>query len=216
MQETTIVYIIIPVMIVFSCCIDWMMGRSVGRFWSPSPTPEETELATTTPKKKKSKRDTTEEEVNNLPKILFVGATTADETNDKVASTPVNLVGTVIDSEAPLPASTTGSTTSTTPTDIENGTDNVAYHADECCICLEKFELNESLTSLPRCEHIFHPSCVGSWILERKKNVCPICKTQIFVDPPTTCIPTTTTTTTTSTTNNTNKEDDDEGWPQTA
>lgn len=45
---------------------------------------------------------------------------------------------------------------------------------DQCCICLENYEANETLTELP-CRHFFHKKCITPWLMERDR-VCPICK----------------------------------------
>ncbi|KAJ5076766.1 target of erk kinase mpk-1 [Anaeramoeba ignava] len=43
-----------------------------------------------------------------------------------------------------------------------------------CCICLEKFNEGDNITTLP-CFHIFHSSCIQTWLNMNK--VCPLCKT---------------------------------------
>jgi Ring finger domain len=53
--------------------------------------------------------------------------------------------------------------------------------AIECCsICLEEFSDDEIVTALPRCCHLFHTTCIGQWILERKSNNCPLCKSLVI------------------------------------
>ena len=42
-----------------------------------------------------------------------------------------------------------------------------------CPICLEEFEIGESIRALP-CLHKFHPHCVATWL--RSNAVCPVCK----------------------------------------
>jgi Ring finger domain len=205
MSDSTriLVFIFVPLAFILSCVTQCVLGSRVSRFWLMANAPvteieDETELATS---KKKQKRVTTAEEVENLPKILYVDndvVTTvslssskltdiemasdlikrADEANADVAL-KVNGTDCELVAETVVDTSTTG----LKPENVNvNNPPAFLNVADECCICLEKFQHNESLTSLPRCQHIFHPTCVGSWILQRKKNVCPFCKTDIFVD----------------------------------
>ncbi|GKY98395.1 hypothetical protein MPSEU_000797000 [Mayamaea pseudoterrestris] len=48
-----------------------------------------------------------------------------------------------------------------------------------CSICIDDFELNETLLILPRCQHAFHRSCIHPWLTERQ-GCCPLCKTNVF------------------------------------
>ena len=48
---------------------------------------------------------------------------------------------------------------------------------NECCICLEKYKINEKVINLP-CYHNFHSKCIKIW-LQRSKT-CPICRENIF------------------------------------
>ena len=45
-----------------------------------------------------------------------------------------------------------------------------------CLICLNDFEKNELITTLP-CSHIFHCACLREWISYKK--VCPLCRASI-------------------------------------
>jgi len=47
----------------------------------------------------------------------------------------------------------------------------------ECVICLNNFEENEKVVTLP-CLHIFHSNCVKDW-LRKGSPECPICKTTV-------------------------------------
>jgi len=46
----------------------------------------------------------------------------------------------------------------------------------ECCLCLQKFEPEDSLRMLP-CSHSFHKDCVDAWFAARQFRVrsCPLC-----------------------------------------
>jgi len=48
-----------------------------------------------------------------------------------------------------------------------------------CTVCLEAFNLKDSILSLPRCGHLFHKDCVSKWLLERHKT-CPLCSVEVF------------------------------------
>lgn len=45
---------------------------------------------------------------------------------------------------------------------------------DECAICMDEFEDNETLRLLPKCQHIFHQMCIDVWLVD--KSTCPICR----------------------------------------
>ncbi|KYR00725.1 hypothetical protein DLAC_02766 [Tieghemostelium lacteum] len=47
---------------------------------------------------------------------------------------------------------------------------------DDCCICLTKLEIGESVKTLP-CLHVFHEECIDKWLVINK--VCPIDKNPI-------------------------------------
>lgn len=46
----------------------------------------------------------------------------------------------------------------------------------QCGICLENYQLNEKVTTLP-CFHFFHKSCLLNWFKNKKE--CPLCKYKI-------------------------------------
>lgn len=43
----------------------------------------------------------------------------------------------------------------------------------DCIICLDAFEINDRLTTLP-CTHFFHCNCLEKWV--KKNRSCPVCK----------------------------------------
>ena len=49
----------------------------------------------------------------------------------------------------------------------------------ECVICLEVFDVGDSITTLP-CVHLFHTDCIKSWL--KSNNHCPICKFEITLN----------------------------------
>ncbi|KAI3932995.1 hypothetical protein MKW98_029228 [Papaver atlanticum] len=58
--------------------------------------------------------------------------------------------------------------------------ETVVEPAQDCIVCLERFIKGESCRSLPRCNHVFHASCVDSWLIQVPS--CPLCR-QIVVTP---------------------------------
>lgn len=50
---------------------------------------------------------------------------------------------------------------------------------DECCVCLEAFEVDDALNKLS-CGHLFHVRCITSWLTGH--NFCPLCKQVVSVD----------------------------------
>lgn len=48
---------------------------------------------------------------------------------------------------------------------------------NECCICLEEFDPNESVYCIP-CGHYFHVHCLMEW--EQRRPTCPTCETSIY------------------------------------
>ncbi|GAM19386.1 hypothetical protein SAMD00019534_025610 [Acytostelium subglobosum LB1] len=66
----------------------------------------------------------------------------------------------------------------TTPTSVMSSFQTVRYSAskyefDTCMVCLSEFEEQESLTLLPKCNHIFHANCITNWLSQSSRN-CPI------------------------------------------
>jgi hypothetical protein len=54
---------------------------------------------------------------------------------------------------------------------------NTVNAQKECVICLNNFEENENVITLP-CLHIFHSKCIKDW-LRNGSPECPICKTTV-------------------------------------
>ncbi|XP_018455895.2 NEP1-interacting protein 1 isoform X2 [Raphanus sativus] len=45
---------------------------------------------------------------------------------------------------------------------------------DSCSVCLQDFQLGETVRSLPQCHHMFHLPCIDNWLL--RHGSCPMCR----------------------------------------
>ncbi|QHB21741.1 orf82 [Artaxa digramma nucleopolyhedrovirus] len=52
---------------------------------------------------------------------------------------------------------------------------------DKCCVCLENFKENQSLSTIKKCKHSFCVECLINWLKLNKSKFCPLCRTLIFV-----------------------------------
>ncbi|KAK4280369.1 hypothetical protein QN277_012000 [Acacia crassicarpa] len=50
----------------------------------------------------------------------------------------------------------------------------------ECAVCLNEFKDNETLRLLPKCNHVFHPSCIEAWLSSHV--TCPVCREKLTPD----------------------------------
>ncbi|CAH8381978.1 unnamed protein product [Eruca vesicaria subsp. sativa] len=56
-------------------------------------------------------------------------------------------------------------------------TRKIGRGALECAVCLNEFEDDETLRLLPKCDHVFHPHCIGEWL--QGHVTCPVCRTNL-------------------------------------
>ncbi|CAI8588540.1 unnamed protein product [Vicia faba] len=54
--------------------------------------------------------------------------------------------------------------------------DNVDASGEKvsCSVCLQDFQLGETVRSLPHCHHMFHLPCIDMWLL--RHGSCPLCR----------------------------------------
>ncbi|XP_004512177.1 NEP1-interacting protein 1 [Cicer arietinum] len=59
---------------------------------------------------------------------------------------------------------------------IKITSDNVDASGDKvsCSVCLQDFQLGETVRSLPHCHHMFHLPCIDMWLL--RHGSCPLCR----------------------------------------
>lgn len=50
----------------------------------------------------------------------------------------------------------------------------------ECAICLSEFEEEDCLRLLPKCDHVFHPECIDSWLASHA--TCPVCRADLAAE----------------------------------
>ncbi|CAJ1930521.1 unnamed protein product [Sphenostylis stenocarpa] len=57
----------------------------------------------------------------------------------------------------------------TTDNNIDASGDRVS-----CSVCLQDFQLGETVRSLPHCHHMFHLPCIDKWLF--RHGSCPLCR----------------------------------------
>ncbi|KAF8101535.1 hypothetical protein N665_0204s0032 [Sinapis alba] len=62
------------------------------------------------------------------------------------------------------------------PKTIITGRNNLdaSGNKDSCSVCLQDFQLGETVRSLPHCHHMFHLPCIDNWLL--RHGSCPMCR----------------------------------------
>ncbi|XP_022768384.1 RING-H2 finger protein ATL11-like [Durio zibethinus] len=51
----------------------------------------------------------------------------------------------------------------------------------ECAVCLNEFEDDETLRLIPKCNHVFHPDCIDTWLSSH--STCPVCRANLAPKP---------------------------------
>jgi len=57
---------------------------------------------------------------------------------------------------------------------------------NECSICLCEYKLGSDVvwSSNPKCDHVFHASCIEQWLMKQRDGpLCPCCRRDFVVDP---------------------------------
>ncbi|KDP23544.1 hypothetical protein JCGZ_23377 [Jatropha curcas] len=57
----------------------------------------------------------------------------------------------------------------------------IGQSALECAVCLCEFEDDETLRLIPKCDHVFHPDCIDTWLASH--TTCPVCRANLTPQP---------------------------------
>ncbi|XP_076898737.1 NEP1-interacting protein 1-like [Bidens hawaiensis] len=57
----------------------------------------------------------------------------------------------------------------TSNNNVDNSGDRIS-----CSVCLQDFQLGETVRSLPQCHHMFHLPCIDKWLV--RHGSCPLCR----------------------------------------
>eukprot|EP00980_Cylindrotheca_fusiformis_P017396 scaffold5395_cov126-Cylindrotheca_fusiformis.AAC.16 len=58
---------------------------------------------------------------------------------------------------------------------VLGGKENVISECCTCCICLEDYEDDDSISEVRVCGHLFHEKCLDLWV-SRNNTSCPYCR----------------------------------------
>eukprot|EP00546_Thalassionema_frauenfeldii_P005929 CAMPEP_0178915136 /NCGR_PEP_ID=MMETSP0786-20121207/11846_1 /TAXON_ID=186022 /ORGANISM="Thalassionema frauenfeldii, Strain CCMP 1798" /LENGTH=278 /DNA_ID=CAMNT_0020588187 /DNA_START=263 /DNA_END=1099 /DNA_ORIENTATION=- len=64
--------------------------------------------------------------------------------------------------------------------DIETDDGEETKNDDTCAICLEPFQMDDSVVKGQGCDHEFHRACMASWL--EKRSDCPTCREPMWTD----------------------------------
>ncbi|XP_057453111.1 uncharacterized protein LOC130744971 [Lotus japonicus] len=64
---------------------------------------------------------------------------------------------------------------------FQQGDIEIGSQCDRCAICVEQFKNGEQIQPFGVCVHVFHSSCLNSWLLTGK-TTCPVCRQGLKID----------------------------------
>lgn len=105
----------------------------------------------------------------NPPPLETSTASFADENHGPILDHPIWFIRTV-----GLPQSVIDSIASFK---YRNG--DGLIDGNDCSVCLNDFQRDETLRLLPKCSHAFHLDCIDTWL--RSHQNCPVCRAPIVV-----------------------------------
>ncbi|XP_061362090.1 RING-H2 finger protein ATL34-like [Gastrolobium bilobum] len=50
-----------------------------------------------------------------------------------------------------------------------------------CAVCLNEFQDDETLRMIPKCSHVYHPTCIDVWLSSH--STCPVCRANLVPKP---------------------------------
>ncbi|KAI1912904.1 hypothetical protein LOZ61_003108 [Ophidiomyces ophidiicola] len=109
---------------------------------------------------------------------------TYDKDGHPAAPAPINLP---TDSKGEEPSSSASSNSPTIPAASQTSPSNPStyerfkssFSQTVCPICLDDYVSGESVVRELPCQHIFHPECIDSFLLQNS-SLCPVCKKTVF------------------------------------
>ena len=59
----------------------------------------------------------------------------------------------------------------------ESFMNQISGEQDCCAVCVEHFKEGDQIAALPRCNHLYHPTCINNWLTT--SPLCPLCRANV-------------------------------------